>query len=95
LDASKEPSLFARVVEPESGRVMEVFTTQPGVQLYTAKHLSDRYKTANFAYAPYHGLCLETQNYPDAPNKQNFPSPILRPGQVYEHTTIHKFSIQK
>lgn len=95
LGESKAPRLFARVVEPKSGRVMEVLTTQPGVQLYTAKHLSSNLKTSSFAYGPYHGLCLETQNYPDAPNKPNFPSPILRPGQLYEHTTIHKFTVQK
>ena len=88
-------SLAARVFEPKTGRVMEVFTTQPGVQLYTAKHLSSKLKTSRFAYAPYHGLCLETQHYPDAPNKPNFPSTILRPGRTFKHTTIHKFSVQK
>jgi aldose 1-epimerase len=95
LGESKTAKLFARVVEPKSGRVMEVFTTQPGVQLYTAKHLNDRLKTSRFAYGPYHGLCLETQNYPDAPNKANFPSPILRPGVTFKQTTIYKFSVRK
>lgn len=95
LGESKRPRLFARVVEPVSGRVMEVFTTQPGVQLYTAKHLNSKLKTSNFAYGPYHGLCLETQHYPDAPNKPNFPSAVLRPGETFKHTTIHKFSVQK
>lgn len=95
LGESEEPRLFARVVEPKSGRVMEVFTTQPGVQLYTAKHLNSKLKTSNFAYGPYHGLCLETQHYPDAPNKPNFPSTILRPGETFKQTTIHKFSVQK
>ncbi len=88
-------SLAARVVEPKSGRVMEVYTTQPGVQLYTAKGLSSKLKTSRFAYGPYHGLCLETQHYPDSPNKPNFPSTILRPGEVFKHTTIYKFSVQK
>ncbi|MBL7153510.1 MAG: galactose mutarotase [Phycisphaerae bacterium] len=88
-------SLAARVVEPKSGRVMEVFTTQPGVQLYTAKHLSNKLRTSRFAYRPYHGLCLETQHYPDAPNKPNFPSTVLRPGETFKHTTIHKFGVQK
>ena len=92
---SGRPNLFARVVEPKSGRVMEVFTTQPGVQLYTAKHLSSKLKTGSFAYGPYHGLCLETQHYPDAPNKPNFPSTVLRPGETFKHTTIHKFGVQK
>jgi len=92
---SGKPELFARVVEPVSGRVMEVFTTQPGVQLYTAKHLNSKLKTSSFAYGPYHGLCLETQHYPDAPNKPNFPSTLLRPGETFKHRTIHKFSVQK
>jgi len=92
---SGKPELFARVVEPKSGRVMEVFTTQPGVQLYTAKHLNNKLKTSRFAYGPYHGLCLETQHYPDSPNKPNFPSTILRPGETFKQTTIHKFSVQK
>ncbi|MBN2137055.1 MAG: galactose mutarotase [Sedimentisphaerales bacterium] len=91
----KRPSFAARVVEPKSGRVMEVFTSQPGVQLYTAKHLSDRLKTGRFAYGPYHGLCLETQHYPDAPNKPGFPSTLLRPGQTFKQTTIHRFSVQQ
>jgi len=95
LNKGKRPKFFARVVEPNSGRVMEVFTTQPGVQLYTAKHLNSKLKTSRFAYGPYHGLCLETQHYPDAPNKPNFPSTVLRPGETFKHTTIHTFSVQK
>jgi len=91
----EELSLAARVVEPKTGRVMEVYTTQPGVQLYTAKGLSSKLKTSRFAYGPYHGLCLETQHYPDSPNKPGFPSTVLRPGQPFKHTTIYKFSVQK
>jgi aldose 1-epimerase len=91
----EELSLAARVVEPKAGRVMEVYTTQPGVQLYTAKGLSSKLKTSRFAYGPYHGLCLETQHYPDSPNKPGFPSTVLRPGQTFKHTTIYKFSVQK
>jgi aldose 1-epimerase len=70
-------SLCARVVEPKSGRVMTVFTTQPGVQLYTG----NRY-----------GLCLETQHYPNAPNEPEFPSTLLRPGRVFHEVTIYQFS---
>jgi aldose 1-epimerase len=92
---SGRPELFARVVEPKTGRVMEVYTTQPGVQLYTAKGLSSKLKTSRFAYGPYHGLCLETQHYPDSPNKPGFPSTILRPAQPFKQTTIYKFSVQK
>lgn len=85
-------SLAARVVDPKTGRVMEVFTTQPGVQLYTAKGLSDRLKGGGKPYGPWHALCLETQHYPDAPNKPAFPSTLLRPGQTFHQVTIHKFS---
>jgi aldose 1-epimerase len=71
-------SAAARVVEPTSGRVMEVFTTQPGVQLYTGNR---------------RGLCLETQHYPDSPNRPSYPSTLLRPGEKFSQVTIHKFSI--
>jgi len=72
--------LAARVVEPESGRVMEVFTTQPGVQLYTGNQ---------------RGFCLETQHYPNTPNEPSFPTTVLRPGETYREVTIHKFSVQE
>ncbi len=85
--------LAARVVEPTSGRVMEVLTTQPGVQLYTAKGLSDRYQSDGVSYGPYHGFCLETQHYPDAPNKPEFPSTLLRPGETYHQKTVHRFGL--
>lgn len=94
-ETGQDLAFLARVYDPASGRVMEVQTTQPGVQLYTASHLSDRYKAGGKSYGPYYGLCLETQNYPDAPNKPHFPSAILRPGEVYQHTTIFKFSVEK
>ncbi|MFO8015357.1 MAG: aldose epimerase family protein [Phycisphaerae bacterium] len=86
--------LAARVVDPASGRVMEVRTTQPGVQLYTAKGLGPRLKGGGKPYGPYHGLCLETQHYPDAPNRPAFPSTVLRPGETYRETTIHRFSVE-
>jgi aldose 1-epimerase len=83
----------ARVVEPKSGRVMEVYTTQPGVQFFTAKFLTSKLKAGGVPYGPYHGLCLETQHYPDAPNHPEFPSTVLRPGQTYHEVTIHKFGV--
>ena len=89
--AGERLSLAAKVVEPSSGRVMEVYTTQPGVQLYTARGLSDRLRGGGKAYGPYHGFCLETQHYPDAPNRPKFPSTVLRPGQTYREVTVHKF----
>ncbi len=87
-------SLAARVVDPASGRGMEVFTTQPGVQLYTAKGLSDRMRAASGAYGPYHGLCLETQHFPDSPNQPQFPSTLLRPGEEYHQVTVHRFFVE-
>ena len=85
-------SLAARVVEPKSGRVMEVYTTQPGVQLYTG---GIRLKTGRLSYGPYHAVCLETQHFPDSPNRPQFPSTVLRPGETYRQLTIHKFSVLK
>ena len=76
----KSLALAARVVEPKSGRVMEMRTTQPGVQLYTGNHLKHR------------GLCLETQHYPDSVHQASFPSTILRPSKPFQSTTAFKFS---
>ena len=85
-------SLAARAFEPTSGRVMEVHTTQPGVQLYTAASM--RLELGSVAYGPYCGFCLETQHYPDAPNRPEFPSTVLRPGETYRQTTIHRFTCE-
>ena len=83
----------ARVREPASGRVMELFTTEPGVQFYTANYLDGSLVgKRGEVYKQHSGFCLETQHYPDAVNKPGFPSVILRPGQVYRQTTVHKFS---
>lgn len=84
--------LAARLTDPASGRVMEVLTTQPGVQLYTAKGLSDRLGADGRHYGPYHGVCLETQHFPDSPNRAEFPSTVLRPGDTYHQTTVHRFA---
>ncbi len=81
-----ELRMAAHVVESGSGRTMDVLTTQPGMQLYTGNHLSGDF--------PQHaGFCLETQHYPDAPNKPHFPSTRLDPGQRLSETTIHRFGI--
>ena len=79
-NGGKSLLLTARVAEGKSGRVMEVRTTEPGVQLYTANHLNHR------------GLCLETQHYPDSVHQPSFPSTILRPGQTFMSTTVFAFS---
>lgn len=85
--------LAARVRDPKSGRVMEVRTTEPGVQLYTANHTNTTGKGGH-VYKPRSALCLETQRYPDSPNKPAFPSAVLRPGDTYQHTTEFKFSAE-
>jgi len=86
--------LAARATEPRSGRVMEVSTTEPGVQLYTGNWLDGKVKGVDGVVYPRHGgFCLETQHYPDSVNKSMFPSPILRPGQTFNSTTVFKFLV--
>lgn len=83
----------AMVVELKSGRVMEILTTEPGIQFYTGNFLKGNAETGN---APMHGaFCLETQHFPDSPNHPEFPTTRLNPGETYTQTTVHKFSIAK
>lgn len=85
-------TLAATVYEPKTGRVMEIFTTQPGVQFYTGNFLNGSLEGKDAVYYKHTGFCLETQHYPDSPNKPNFPSTVLQPGQKYDQTTVFKFS---
>ncbi len=78
---TKAPEEVAELHDPASGRVLTVATTEPGVQVYTADHLGA-------PFAPGAGIALETQHFPDSPNHANFPSTVLRPGQVYTSTTV-------
>jgi aldose 1-epimerase len=85
----------ARVFEPNSGRVMEVHTTHPGVQLYTGNGLDGSLKgKRGEAYVKHGALCLETQHFPDSPNQPQFPSTTLNPGEVYRHTTRFRFGVR-
>ena len=85
-------SLAATVVEPQSGRKMEVFTTEPGIQFYTGNFLDGKIKGKNDAVYNYRsGLCLETEHFPDSPNQKNFPTVVLKSGETYKTTTIYKF----
>jgi aldose 1-epimerase len=87
-----ELALAARVFEPVTGRVMELYTTQPGVQFYTANYLDGSLRgKGGIAYGRHAAFCLETQHFPDAVNKPAFPSVILRPNQTYRQTTVHRF----
>ena len=89
----KSLGLAARVFEPRTGRVMEVRTTEPGVQLYTANYLDGSLTgKRGVVYRQHCAFCLETQHFPDSVNHPQFPSTILRPGQTYRQTTVHKFT---
>lgn len=72
---------------------MEVFTNQPGVQFYTGNFLNGSEKGRGIAYQYRSGFCLETQQFPDAPNQSNFPSAVLKPGEVWKSQTTYKFSV--
>lgn len=86
----------AKVFHPQSGRMLEVQTTEPGVQFYSGNHLDGKFETKtggkNNART---GFCLETQHFPDSPNQADFPSVILKPGEKYESNTIYKFSVKQ
>ncbi|HXY35197.1 MAG TPA: aldose epimerase family protein [Planctomycetaceae bacterium] len=81
----------ARVEDPESGRVLEIFTTEPGIQFYTGNQLSG--KPDDGGFKPYTGFCLECQHFPDSPNRPSFPSTLLLPDKPYTQTTIYRLSL--
>ncbi len=94
-DAKGLPELAARVVEPKSGRTMEVLTTEPGMQFYTGNFLDGSLKNRNgVPYTQYSAFCMETQHFPDSVHHPAFPSTILRPGSEYTSTTIYRFGHQ-
>ncbi len=82
----------AKVVDPKSGRVLEIETTQPGMQLYTANHLPGNERSNG--YGGHEAFCLETQHYPNAPNRDSFPSTLLRPGETLHEVTVHRFGVE-
>lgn len=91
---NNELALAARLTEPTSGRIMEVYTTEPGLQVYTANGLTgegNQVGKGGHAYGPRSAVCLETQHFPDSPHHPNFPSTLLKPGGSYQSTTIYKF----
>jgi aldose 1-epimerase len=91
--APGELTLCARVTEPTSGRVMEMHTTEPAVQFYSGNFLDgSNVGKGGKAYKFRYGFCLEAEHYPDSPNKPEFPSTILKPGETYRQTTIYRFS---
>ena len=89
-------SLAARVVEPTTGRVMEVSTTEPAVQFYTGNFLDGTLTgKGGHVYKRRYAFCLETQHFPDSPNKPSFPSTIVKPGETYTSKTVYAFSVEK
>ncbi len=86
---------IATVYDPSSGRLMEVFSTEPGVQFYTGNFLDGKLTGKGATYAKRFGLCLETEHYPDSPNQPQFPTTVLRPGETYSTTTAYRFSVKK
>jgi aldose 1-epimerase len=95
LNTNDGKSPVVEVIENKSGRKMEVFTTQPGVQFYTGNFLNGTEKGRGVSYQLRTGFCLETQQFPDAPNQPNFPSAVLKPGETWKSHTTYKFSTIK
>lgn len=96
---SKIISFVAKVLHPVSGRYLEVYANQPGVQLYTSNSIPERNETGIMGkngaqYFKHAAFCLETQNYPDAVNHENFPNSVIRPGDIYNHIVVYKFGVE-
>jgi len=89
-------TLCAKLADPKSGRTMEVLTTEPGVQVYSANAPAGaNVGPGGYAYPKHAAVCLETQHYPDSPNKPAFPTTLLNPGETFRSTTIHRFGLTK
>ena len=87
--------LAARVTDPRSGRTLELSTTEPGVQVYSSNNLNGGIvSAAGTTLRATDGIALETQHFPDSPNKPNFPSTVLKPGETYTSTTQMHFTVQ-
>jgi aldose 1-epimerase len=94
-DDNGKIKLAARVFEPQSGRVLEVHTTEPGVQFYTGNFLDGTISgKGGRAYHQHTGFCLETQHFPDSVNQPTFPSVIVKPGQQYRQKTMYRLGVQ-
>lgn len=90
-----KPQLAATAYDPSTGRVLEVLTTEPGVQFYTGNFLDGTLVgKGGIAYHQRAGFCLETEHFPDSPNQPNFPSTLLKPAEIYKTTTVYRFSVR-
>lgn len=93
--SGKDLEKVATVTDPSSGRVLDVLTTEPGLQFYTGNFLDSTLTgKGNLVYGRHAALCLETQHFPDSPNQPSFPSTILRPGETYHQLTVYRFSVK-
>jgi len=90
-----EKRLAAKVMDPKTGRFVEVLTTEPGMQFYTGNFLDGSLVSGKRVFEQHTGLCLETQHFPDSPNQPDFPSTVLRPGDKFVSQTIFKFGVEK
>ncbi|HYJ47403.1 MAG TPA: aldose epimerase family protein, partial [Pyrinomonadaceae bacterium] len=88
-------ALAAEVYDPQSGRMLQVWTTEPGLQLYTGNYLQDVHGKAGKIYQQREGFCLEAEHFPDSPNRPAFPSVALKPGVMYSETTVYKFTVRR
>ena len=96
LNKNFDATFVAKITEPQSGRIMEIYSSEPGVQFYSGNFLDGTLVgKSGKAYEYRSAFCLETQHFPDSPNKPNFPSVILNPTEKYHTVTIHKFSVDK
>jgi aldose 1-epimerase len=96
LKQGSDLSFAARLEEQTSGRIMEILTTQPGIQFYSGNFLDGTiHGKQDKIYRQHYGLCLETQHFPDSPNQPTFPNTILRPGEKYREVTVYKFAVSK
>lgn len=85
----------AEAYDAQSGRTLEFLTTEPGFQFYTAYYLGGEYSRGDLKFDRFAAFCFEAQHYPDSPNKPNFPSALLKPGETYTQTTIYRFGVKK
>jgi aldose 1-epimerase len=92
--ADSELILAARVTDPASGRVLEVWSVEPGVQFYSGNFLDGSLAGKGRAYEYRSGFCLEPQHFPDSPNEPTFPSTVLRPGETYETRIVYRFDTE-
>ncbi len=96
LGSKAGPFLAAHILEPESGRVLELWTSEPGVQFYSGNFLEGKFAgKGGKVYGKRSAFCLEPQHFPDSPNRPEFPSVVLRPGETYRNTFSYRFSVQK